>query len=80
MNFLIIVYCSFLFIMYCTNGYSLLVEILAEGDGSGLRRIWSSVILASCEYKCIKEIENLVQHPSNNISIIARVGVNIPLL
>ena len=28
------------------------------------------VILASCEYHFIRVYENLVQHPSNNISIV----------
>ena len=30
---------------------------------------WGIIILARCEYHLIRVYENLVQHPSNNISI-----------
>ena len=38
--------------------------------GDGLSLIGDIVILASCKYHLINIHENLVQHPSNNISIL----------
>ena len=41
-----------------------------EGEGMGYRVLMGGIIiLASCEYQFNKVHENLVQHPSNNISI-----------
>ena len=39
-------------------------------EGMSKRWMWSIVILASCEYCCIKvHKKNLVEYPRNNISI-----------
>ena len=40
-----------------------------EGKGVGIKWVERIVILDSCEYYLIRVHENLVQHPSNNISI-----------
>ena len=65
--------------MLMHNGYKIYVDILmliqvANMDsfiGWGKWGGWEGiVILASCEYHCIRVHENLVQHPSNNIAII----------
>ena len=39
-------------------------------EGEGVNGEWGIVILASWEYYFIRLLENLVQHPSNNISIV----------
>ena len=47
----------------------------AELEGMGQGEEWMWVILASCEHHFIRVHEKLVQHPSNNISIIKNCNI-----
>ena len=61
------IYCRYFWLLTWT---SLIVQFVHSMEGRGWDKGggWGIVILASCDYHFIRVHENLVQHPSNNIS------------